>query len=104
MSVLFGSKVCKVVNCKTDKYDVYIGRPSKWGNPFTHIKTKATLAKYLVKSRQESIDKYKEWITEGDGMYLLDDLNELKGKTLGCWCKPKTCHGDIIAELVNKRG
>jgi hypothetical protein len=92
----------KVVHCKKSKYDIYIGRPSKWGNPFTHIADKTTLAKYLVSTRSESIEKYKEWILEGDGNHLLNDLHELKGKILGCWCKPNNCHGDILAELANK--
>jgi hypothetical protein len=92
----------KVVHCKKEKYDVYIGRPSKWGNPFTHIKDKKTKAEYVVSSREEAIEKYREWITEGDGKHLLKDLHELKGKTLGCWCKPKPCHGDILVELINK--
>jgi hypothetical protein len=92
----------RVVHCKKSKYDVYIGRPSKWGNPFTHIADKTTLAKYLVSTRSESIEKYKEWILEGDGNHLLNDLHELKGKILGCWCKPNNCHGDILAELANK--
>ena len=92
---------CKVVHYKKDSFDVYIGRPSKWGNPFTHIKDASTLAKYVVPNRNEAIAAYKKWITEGDGMYLLDDLHELDGKTLGCWCKPKRCHGDILAELVS---
>jgi hypothetical protein len=93
----------EVVHCKKSKYDVYIGRPSKWGNPFTHINDGKTLAKFVVGSRNEAIDKYREWITEGEGKPLLDDLNELKGKKLGCWCKPKkSCHGDILIELVKK--
>ena len=92
----------KVVHCKKSKYDIYIGRPSKWGNPFTHIADKTTLAKYLVSTRSESIEKYKEWIISGDGNHLLNDLHELKGKILGCWCKPNNCHGDILAELANK--
>lgn len=92
----------RVVHCKKEKYDVYIGRPSKWGNPFTHINDHKTLAKFLVKTREESIIKYREWITEGDGKHLLNDLHELKGKVLGCWCKPKSCHGDVLVELVEK--
>jgi hypothetical protein len=93
---------CNVVHCKNDDYDIYIGRPSKWSNPFTHIKDKNTLAKYIVKNRKEAIEAYREWITNGDGQYLLKDLHELKGKTLGCWCKPKACHGEVLVELVNK--
>lgn len=101
MGVLFGGELTTVVNFKKEPYDIYIGRPSKWGNPFTH-KKEGTLGKYLVKTRKESIERYREWITSGEGMYLLDDLHELKGKKLGCFCKPKTCHGDILAELANK--
>ena len=90
-----------VVHCKKEPYDVYIGRPSKWGNPFSCKKNSS--AKYKVETRQESIDKHRKWITEGEGMYLLDDIHELKGKVLGCWCNPnQTCHGDILVELANK--
>ena len=82
-----------VVHCKRDFYNVYIGRPSKWGNPFSIGKDG---------TREEVIEKYREWITEGEGSYLLKDLLELKGKILGCWCSPKACHGDILSELANK--
>jgi len=96
------SKEEKVVHCKKEKYDVYIGRPSKWGNPFTHIQDGKTLAKYIVADREEAVERYREWITEGNGKYLLNHLSELEGKTLGCWCKPKSCHGDVLVELVKK--
>ncbi len=91
----------KVVHCKKESYDVYIGRPSKWGNPFSHLE--GTSAKYKVNSREESIEAFRKWITEGEGQYLLKDLHELEGKILGCWCKPKSCHGDVLIELINKR-
>lgn len=91
---------CKVVHCKKEPYDIYIGRPSKWGNPYSH--KNSVHAKYLVKTREEAIEAYREWITKGEGKHLLNDLHELKGKTLGCWCKPKACHGDILVELVNE--
>lgn len=93
--------LCKVVHFKKHDHDIYVGRPSKWGNPFSHIQDGNTLAKNIVNSRTEAINAYREWITNGDGKYLLNDLHELKGKTLGCWCKPKSCHGDVLAELVN---
>lgn len=88
-----------VVHCKKEPFDVYIGRPSKWGNPFTH--KPGTIAKYILPTREEAIAAYKKWITEGEGKQLLKDLHELKGKTLGCWCKPQSCHGDVLAELIN---
>lgn len=89
----------QVVHCKKDKYDIYIGRPSKWGNPFSHLSN--TLAKFKVNTREEAMWAYREWITNGAGKHLLNDLHELKDKTLGCWCKPLSCHGDILKELIN---
>ena len=91
-----------VVNKNKSKYDVYIGRGSKWGNPYTHLNLDSSKAKYKVKTRKEAIEKYKEYLLIGDGKYLLDDLHELENKSLGCYCKPKSCHGDILAALCNK--
>ena len=88
----------KVVHCKKEKYDVYIGRGSKWGNPFSH--KKGTQAKFVVGSREEAIEKYREYILSQQD--LIDSLPELKDKVLGCWCAPKSCHGDVLIELVNK--
>lgn len=93
---------CTVVHCKKEPYDVYIGRPSKWGNPFTHKQDGKTLAKYVLGSREEAVEAYREWITNGEGKHLMNDLYELADKVLGCWCYPKSCHGDILKELVYK--
>jgi len=93
----------KVVHFKREPHDVYIGRPSKWGNPFTHIADKKTAAKYIVASREEAVQKYKEWILEGEGQWLLEHLHELEGKTLGCWCAPKLCHGNALIEIINEK-
>jgi hypothetical protein len=80
-----------VVHCKREPHDVYIGRPSKWGNPFQIGKDG---------SREEVIDKYIQWLIEQP--QLMASLNELRGKVLGCWCSPQPCHGDILAELANE--
>jgi len=93
-------KIMRVVHCKREEYDVYIGRPSKWGNPFTHIKDKKTKAEFVVDTREEAIAKYREWIQTQP--QLLSSLGELKGKVLGCWCKPQACHGDVLLELIEK--
>jgi hypothetical protein len=90
----------RVVHCKREKYDVYIGRPSKWGNQYSH--KPESIASILVDSREEAIELYREWITRGEGQNLLLQLDELKGKTLGCWCKPHACHGDVLVELIEK--
>jgi hypothetical protein len=89
----------QVVHCKKHPYDVYIGRPSKWGNPFSHMSN--TLAQYKVSTREEAVDKYEEWILQQQN--LLKDLHELKGKVLGCWCKPQRCHGDVLVELCERQ-
>lgn len=78
-----------VVHCKKEPYDIYIGRPGIWGNPFT-IGQDGT--------REEVIAKYREWIQTKPELLAL--LPSLEGQTLGCWCKPNACHGDILAELV----
>lgn len=93
----------KVVHFKREPYDIYVGRPSKWGNPFTHIADKKTAAQFVVSSRDEAVSAYREWITEGDGKHLLEDLHELKGKVLGCWCAPKACHGDVLLKLIEEK-
>lgn len=69
---------------------VRIDRATKWGNPFK-IGIDGT--------RDEVIAKYREYILGRPD--LLADLPELKGKALACWCAPKACHGDVLAELAN---
>ena len=91
----------KVVNKYKEPYDIYIGRGSKWGNPFTHITDKKTKAEFIVDTREQAIESYRNWILKQQ--HLLDDLHELEGKTLGCFCKPKSCHGDVLVELINKK-
>jgi len=88
----------KVVHCMRDKYDIYIGRGEKWENPFSH--DKGTFAKRKVESREEAIERFKEYIL--GNQRLMSDLHELEGKILGCWCSPKKCHGDVLVELVSK--
>ena len=88
----------KVVHCMKEKYDIYIGRPSLFGNPFSDKED--TLAKYKVGSREEAIEKYKEYILGKPE--LLNSLHELKNKVLGCWCRPNRCHGDILIELMDE--
>ena len=80
-----------VVNIITEEFDVYIGRGSQWGNPFVIGKDG---------DRDEVIDKYKDYIA--DHPSLLRDLVKLRGKRLGCYCKPLRCHGDVLVELIER--
>ncbi len=84
-------KKCRVVNVRVSKYDVYIGRRTMWGNPF-HIGRDGT--------RAEVIEKYREFAI--NNLCIQEYLHRLRGKTLGCHCKPLACHGDVLAELVNE--
>lgn len=88
----------QVVHCKRDSYDVYIGRGSQWGNPFTHITDRPTQAAEVVGSREEAIARYMDYLAEQPD--LLAQIPSLRGKRLGCWCSPKACHGDLLAQLA----
>ena len=86
-----------VVNLTHDKYDVFIGRPSIFGNPF-----KITLAV----DRDTVINKYREYFynrIERDEAFKNRVILECTGRRLGCYCHPQACHGDIIAEWLNSR-
>lgn len=80
--------ITRVVNIREESKDVYIGRPSKWGNPFKIGKDG---------TREEVVELYLEYILGNDE--LMAALPELKGKALGCWCAPLPCHGDILVGL-----
>lgn len=89
----------RVVHLDKEPYDILIDRTTIWGNPYSH--KEGTLAKYKVKTRKEAIEKYRDYIMNNSE--LLAKLPELENKTLGCWCKPLDCHGDILVELCNRR-
>lgn len=87
-----------VVHKSKSGYDIYIGRPSKYGNPFSH--QDGTLAKYKVNSREEAVFKYKEWVMQQSE--LIDDIRKnLHHKVLGCYCSPLLCHGHVLAAIAN---
>ena len=71
-----------VVHCKREPYDVYIGRPGPWGNPFV-IGRDGT--------REEVIAKHRAWVEESPELQARI-RRELRGKVLACHCAPKPCH------------
>jgi hypothetical protein len=99
----------KIVHIRRSEYDIYIGRPSKggkwgFGNPFV-IGPDGP--------REDVINKYKEWLTNGTNFsnkdatperreWILENLNTLKCKSLGCFCNYpfEDCHGRILKELI----
>lgn len=75
---------------------VYVGRPSKWGNPFQIGKDG---------SREEVIHKFRMYLKLPAHKHLQDDAKrELCGKDLVCWCAPKPCHADVLMEIANEAG
>ncbi len=83
----------RVVHCKRQPYDVYIGRPGKWGNPFV-LKRES--------DRAAALEQYRAWVMRQPE--LMAALGELRGKVLGCWCAPRLCHGDVLVELADALG
>ena len=84
----------EVVNIKKCPFfDIYIGRPSIWGNPFKIGKNST--------SREESLVRYRIYAKEN--IIIQKRLMELEGRILGCWCKPLACHGDILIEMIKER-
>ena len=70
---------------------VYVGRPSKWGNPFV-------IGKHGT--RDQVVAKYRAYLL--GNAQLIAALPELAGKDLVCWCAPCACHGDVLVQLANR--
>lgn len=95
----------KLVNIwTTGKYNIYIGRTNSdfhWGNPFV-IGPDCT--------RKESVEKFDKWFMDIDYQWIepkrrkwmQDNLYILKYKTLGCFCYPLLCHGNILIREIKK--
>jgi ribonuclease HI len=79
------------IGCNISRY-VQGAVASKWKNPYREKKNVETY---------ESLQKYEEYIKNNKNLYSC--LDELDGKILGCWCKPKPCHGDILIKLLNEK-
>lgn len=75
-------------NASGSSDEVYIGRPSKWGNPFVIGRDG---------DRWMCIAKYSKWVKTQ--AHLMSSIHELRGKTLVCFCAPQACHGDVLEKL-----
>ncbi len=70
---------------------IYVGRPTKWGNPFV-IGRDGT--------REEVIAKYGRWLNVNPLLKRVI-MAELRGRDLECWCSPLPCHADLLLKLAN---
>jgi hypothetical protein len=71
---------------------VYIGRPSKWGNPYA-LGTNG--------DRTTVIDKFTGYVLNHPTL-ANDARRELRGKDLVCFCAPRACHGDVLLRIANE--
>jgi hypothetical protein len=79
----------KVVHKNKEPYDILIDRSTIFGNPY-EIGVDGT--------RSEVIAKFKKYFDSNVELQI--ESEKLRGKALGCWCKPKACHGDVIVDFL----
>lgn len=70
---------------------IYVGRPTRWGNPFKMDG---------VQSRDEVVESYRKYIHERPE-FIRQVRESLRGKDLVCWCSPLACHADVLLEIAN---
>ena len=105
-----------VVNKKTHKpteNDFYVGRGSCLGNPYSSINYVQTKALYKCETRQESIQKFYEYIKQKisqKDIEICSELNKIwkaakeeKDVNLVCYCYPKSCHATIIKKIIEEK-
>ena len=77
-------------------FDIYAGRGSEWGNPYSHLD--ATTAQFKVRDRITAVLKYREHLLNNPE--LLSRVGTFRGKTACCYCFPLSCHLHVIADLA----
>jgi hypothetical protein len=83
---------------------VYIGRAMLYqGLPTSPFANPFRIEKDTDEARGDAIELYAEWIMQPAQAHLLHQLDDLRGKTLVCWCHPRRCHGDVLLKLLADR-
>lgn len=88
-----------------DSKRIYHYKGSVWENPYNGRAVKRDHPKWTKRQvHQELVKKYQIYIRGklSSGEIPWSELRKLKKKTLGCWCKPLPCHGDVLVALVNR--
>ena len=98
--------ITTVVNLYKEPYDIYIGRPGKGKDGYFGNSHPIGFCKVCNKlhTRKESVEAFKiDFLKriETDGVFR-ERLKELKGKRLGCFCKPQACHGNVFVEYLER--
>ena len=95
-----------VVHCRKAAYDVYVGRPSKWGNKYSHLPSVViginVRGVIRVATREEAVRRHEEDV-RSDPELMKAIKRELRGKALGCWCDdPLPCHARTLARIADE--
>jgi hypothetical protein len=78
---------------------VFVGRPTKWGNPFTVDPDCCSRTMHFF--RQQAVDQYRLWIADQSELHKAI-RDQLAGRDLMCWCPfDQPCHADVLLEIVN---
>lgn len=80
---------------------VYVGRPTKWGNPYAIGSLIGPFADGPRVTAAIAVERYRGWLIE-QLLFKRLNLDEIRGKDLACFCKPGTpCHADVLIEFCN---
>lgn len=77
---------------------VYVGRPTKWGNPHR-------VGTVSIDDAETATSVFREMLIYGnpEDYPSSEEIKTLRGKDLACWCRlDQPCHADILLELANK--
>ena len=75
---------------------VYVGRPTKWGNPYSDGGKQMQVSKFRIMMQFPDLRKTLGYPSPEE------IRRELRGKNLACWCAPDDpCHADILLEIAN---
>lgn len=92
--------------------DIYIGRGSILGNPFTHFDLSKTKAEFHCATREESINSFEKYIIQkiqNKDSKICSELNRIYKRALEgdvnlvCFCAPKSCHGDVLKKIIEEK-
>lgn len=110
MAIIVYNRTKEDHSANPNNFPIY--RPSVLGNPYTDIKDRNTKAMYVVKNRDEAIDRYSDYfdVMYGSNLEFTKAVDEIyerykRGEDvyLECYCHPLKCHGDVIADKLRKR-
>lgn len=93
------------VNVRVQDFDVYVGRAAlRARDPRCHVASEWANPYRVQESIGETLDRYSDWLDRklADDPAATGRLLSLRGKRLGCWCKPNPCHADVLIRKIEE--